>query len=167
MGRLEPVTSLHSMPSRAAMTGSRCSTLLVRSSSSAALLAVNLSSARASSSSDLAASSFSALYRSSLSLYFRRHSSRYFLIWSPPSGACVGSGPESPVLALLASRPGPRRHPSLLTASVLALGGRSGPIWRRASALAAWLGRFPDHLPAELLNLLQGWCRRSEISLGV
>jgi hypothetical protein len=107
------------------MTGSCCSTILARFSISAALSAVSRFSARASSSSDLTASSPSFLYRSSLSLYFCRHSSRNLLIWSPPSGACVGSGPESSALALLASRPGPRRQPSLLIASVLALGDRS------------------------------------------
>ncbi len=60
-GRLEPVTSLHSMPSRAAIIGSRCSIILVLFSSSTALPVANCSSARAASSSEQNASSLSAL----------------------------------------------------------------------------------------------------------
>ncbi len=61
IGRLEPVTSLHSMPSRAAMIGSCCSILFALFSNSAALSAANRSSARPALSSERKASSLSAL----------------------------------------------------------------------------------------------------------
>ncbi|MFO0006287.1 MAG: hypothetical protein ACK559_34710, partial [bacterium] len=60
-GRQEPATSLHSMPSRAAMMGSRCSIILALFFSSAALSTASCSSARATSSSERNASSLSAL----------------------------------------------------------------------------------------------------------